>query len=255
MRHTNWMLLFLAVGVFATPIPARAVATIDLTWDNCAFDNTPAHSQNVTFACNGSRDATNPYRLFATLRAPAGGYRGLAALQAQIDLQDESGTLPPFWGFEPGGCNEAYLAVQTTRPPTCGTTANNPWVPASDAEGFVLIFNRMGNRSRMEVVVTTLPLSAQNLASDGDYYLFDVAINEDSFINSPPGCTGCGSKVGMVFNSVKLESSAPFLNADPLVVSQSGSIGTCAMVNGASIAFCNVPTQNRTWGAVKALYR
>ena len=61
---------------------AGAVATIDVAWDNCAFDATPAHNQNVTFACDGSRDATAPYRLFATLHAPTGGYPSLAALQA-----------------------------------------------------------------------------------------------------------------------------------------------------------------------------
>jgi hypothetical protein len=235
---------------------AGAVATSDLAWDNCAFDNTPVHNPNITLACDGSRDATAPYRLFATVHAPTGGYPKLVALQAQLDLQDQTGPMSDFWAFEPGGCNEAYLSVNAAKPSTCGTVANNPWVPASDAQGFVLAYSRSGNRAHMEVVVTTLPTSAVDMLSDVDYYLFNLLINEDSFNNSPPGCAGCGDQVSVVFNSVKMESSAPSVNADPLVVSQAGTFGNCGSTNGASAGTCAAtPTQNKTWGAVKSLYR
>lgn len=251
-------LLLAATATMATS--AGAVATIDAAWGNCAFDNTPVHTSNVTFICDGggSDGAGGTYKLFATLHAPTGGYPQMAALQAQFDVQDETGPLPAFWAFETGGCNADYLSVNAVKPATCGTTANTPWVPANDAQGFVLDYQRAGNRAHMEVVVTTLPTSAQNLASDADYFLFNLAISEDSFNNAPPGCAGCGDKVAIVFNSIKLESSAPgpSLNADPLVVSQSGSFGNCGSTNGASAGTCAAtPTQKKTWGAVKSLYR
>jgi len=233
---------------------AGAVATIDIAWNGCAFDadNSPVHSSNINFLCDGSRDDTNPYRLQASLHAPTGGYPSLAALQAQFDIQDETGPLPAFWAFETGGCNESSLSVTAAKPSTCGTAANNPWVPSSDAQGFVLSYTRSGNRAHMEVVVTTLPTSAQNLASDTDYFLFGLLINE----NNVGSCPGCTDKVSIVFNSVKLESSAPTINADPLIVSQAGAFGNCGSVNGAGAGTCAATsTTKKTWGAVKSLYR
>ncbi len=249
-------LLLAATATMATS--AGAVATIDLAWGNCAFDNTPVHTQNVTFACDGGGPGGTglPYVAYATLHAPTGGYPQLAALQAQFDIQDETGPLPDFWAFETGGCNAPYLSVISTKPSTCGVLANSPWVPATDAQGFVLDYVRAGNRAHAEVVMTTLPTSAQNLASDADYFLFGLGISEDSFNNSPPGCSGCGDKVSVVFNSVKMESSAPGVNVEALIVDQAGSFGNCGSVNGAGAGTCAAtPTQNKTWGAVKSLYR
>ena len=108
----------LALILIASTAPS-ARAGLDLTWNACNRSTAP-HADDVTLACDGSSGA----QLFGNFQSPQ-NLSGFLSMDAVIDIRTGGGTLPPFWHFESGGCNEAGLGLSAAQPAALCTSSLN----------------------------------------------------------------------------------------------------------------------------------
>ena len=238
---------FLITGVFllATSSVAGACGGINLSWDDCgSFGG----DRLRTFECN-TNVGVQP--MVGSFVAPS-GVDSLIAIEAVIDLCTEGHPLPEWWKYlNPGTCRQSSLAASvdfTTGPANCADF----WA-GRGARIFVdyQIGNQGWDSARILLLVVVDRSDAGSVTPGVEYYAFKVLIDSDRTVGSP-SCAGCDISACIVLNSIKLV--------------QAGGAGSFFMASPASSYMLNwqskildcpfvVPARNRTWGAVKTLYR
>jgi hypothetical protein len=202
--------------------PQVASAGLDLTWNAC---NTSASgADNVTFDCSGTSGSFG--RLFANFQTPT-GVPSFLAMDAVLDVRT-SGTVPPFWHFETGGCNENGINLTDAKPATECPSATNatPWGPNGvDATSAITAVDfGHGGSDRMRFLigrarrdVTLQPGGGQN------YFGFEL----DIFVDNAPTCGGCETPAVIGWSSAVLYGSGTTQE-----LSQSGTRLATVAVNG-----------------------
>jgi len=226
-----------------------AFAGLDLTWDGC---NNGTGAQTVTLDC------ANP----SAVSALVGGFQVPAAVDSfylvdiVLDFQTEAASLPAFWQFD--GCDAGGISLSLARPGIGCTDLVNPW-GAGGVDGEVTRAFQTGvhgiKRGRMVVTIFLQPNAPIHLDAGTNYFAFRILFSTTFATEAGGSCAGCTSPVVVVWNSAAFTSIAA-ASPPPLVVTTSGLVGQCARANSATLPTCDAtPTLNRTWGALKALYR
>jgi len=217
---------------------------INLSWTDCGVAGTP----NRTSACNSNTGANT---LIASAIAPVvmDQLNGMAGV---MDLQTNQASLSPWWHLETGGCRGTSLSFNFNfagGPFTCFDI----W--AGGASGGINATAAFGGPNRMRIrAVCAVPGSvpADNVS---EMYIYSLLINMAKTTGTG-NCAGCTDGACIVLNSIQLTQPigvgdytlANALNNN-FVTWQSGGGG---IAGGCPQA---VPTQNKTWGSVKSLYR
>jgi hypothetical protein len=196
----------LAVPLSTTP----AVADIDLAWNECLSDSGVV--SDVSFDCAAfttSRTLLGHFQPHATIA-------GFVALEASIDIRVDAPALPPFWHFEPGGCNSSNPVLYDAPPSGACTTIPNPWGPAGgQADAFVTAYSPgfgAPNRARLLLSVVRASSNPFPLTAGDDYFGFRL----DFDAPSSAACGGCSTPADIVWSTGTLYSNATGFPADVL---------------------------------------
>ena len=247
------LLLCAVVLTFAAP---SAHAALNLSWNDC-FGNAGA-LPTISFDCA----AGGPYKLIGSFQT-LGAVTNAFAMDVTLDFNLEGQTsLPPFWHFESGGCNETGLGLSIDRSAsgTCATGNSTMWGPAGTlGTGFLTGYStgvNGPNRGRQNLSIARDATSPVNVAGPPTkYYAFTLSFFMDNSVQNGSGnnCIGCPNPVDIVWNKMILYNTtgAP---ANELTCLDTGSM-CCASANGGGAQCTATPARARTWGAVKSLYR
>jgi hypothetical protein len=244
LRATSFLLLvslvtFASLATLAPP--AAAFGGINLRWTDCGEFGIVARS----FACN-TNVGTN--QLFASVIAPV-PMNQLEGMEAVIDLQSLSASLPNFWQLGSGGCRSGALTHNfdfTLGPFNCG----DPWQGvAAGGESYQAGFP-FPNGARIKIVVAVqVPVSIDDVT---EYYAFELRFSNAKAVGTG-ACAGCIVPVCLVLNQIKLVQPAgvgDYVVQNPILTN-----GASWQQYGANCPFQEVPVRATSWGAVKSLYR
>jgi hypothetical protein len=236
----------LIVALMAAMATAARAGTpgVNLSWDDCS--TSPA-SANQDYACDGKLGSR--VSLQGTFRNAydVGNLYGLES--TLMIVWPES--VPDFWAVGPGGCDlNAFGLAHTSATPPCGT----PSIFDSTLYGGYSVDYPTPNRLLLRIDTSPNPYpNWPSLTAAELYPAFKVSFDVDAGIAH--ACLGCDVPACIVLQSVEVFGLYP--TQDYLIVDPD-TRNWCTWQGGAVAgAGCpgSTPVQNRTWGAVKALYR
>jgi hypothetical protein len=250
-------MLLISCVMLALTATAALAQGLNFSWGpECASD---VLVTNKTFACNVN---TGTNQMVASFK-PSASHELFLALDAVIDGQASTGTvIPDWWQFKNAGACR-ILSMTVTAVGT-GTAVNciDAWSGASPTidyygdpvwNGVVPVPVVAGKRARMKIGVSTTPLAASAVDAGSELYAFTVNINNKNTMGTLI-CAGCSVPMAWVFNSiVPGYMDAGILSSE---VISAPILNRCITWQGAVSTECDAtPTQNKTWGQVKSLYR
>jgi hypothetical protein len=242
-----------ALLALAVLMVARAdAAGLSLTWDRCATN--PGATTNTTFDCS---DPSAIHTLYAVFSSPVAA--NVLALEFSIDFQVDAPALPTFWQINtpitPTACNDGVLFARIRSATTC--SAKQIW----QAGGAAVMNPQVGfapyggpNRGRIVGSVwTTTPIA---IAANENCHGFHINFLPSVATEAGGSCAGCQTPAAIVWNSATIgELAHGGVVPEDVPITGAGIVGNCATVNGATSVCAATPARNRTWGALKSLYR
>ena len=230
--------------LLACSVSLAAAQGINLRLNDCGI----AGTQNAAASC-----ATNTglaMSMVGSAVVPAGMDR-VVACEGYIDVQTSAAVLSPWWLMETGQCRASALTFSfdfLTAPGTC----NDFWAGGATGGGGVGPEHSAPNRLLIKLVGAT---PTENPIDPGvEHYMFKANISRAKTVGTG-ACAGCNDAACLVLN--RLVVNQPAGVGDATITTP--MVGNYVTYNGGVIggAGCPgaTPTQNRTWGQVKSLYR
>jgi hypothetical protein len=232
-------LLALTVGV------ASAQQGVNLSWNDCGTSG--ALQRN--FACNSNTASGHTMFASAIIGTDLPQLNGCFGV---MDMQTNTLALGNWWQIATGGCRAGSpAAISSDFNFTTNVNCLDPWGGiAAGGVSFTPGFNGP-NRARIRAQCA-IPGSAPITGTD-EYYFFKVFISNARTVGA---CNaGCLDGVCIVFNSLLVTQPLGVGNytaTGPITrnyIQFQGGGGLGGECPGAT------PTQTRTWGSVKSLYR
>lgn len=258
------LLLGLLVLVFQA---ATASAQINLSWKNCIGVGTGLNTavSNIQYACDGSLDGV-PQRFVFSFIPPIDmpQYVGTSVV---VDVEVPSPALPDYWRLGLGECRDGVLAFPASmlalgnttscRNPYSGTTGGGyQWDSAPVGWG--------SNRARLHMAIADV---TERSLTAGQHYMGGAGSIDPVMDLGSGECTGCQQSACFVLNRVELYQTLGAPGGDIILMTPdqrnvmlwqgcpTGPIATRTSTVDPCWIDCPVPTQSRTWGSIKSLYR
>lgn len=222
---------------------------LNLYWSNCSDGG--ATSQ--TFACSTNSGAAFVMVMTAVLPTDMTDFLGTTAV---VDVRVGDAALPDWWQAAAGGCRANAIGMSfdpNSNTSNCGTDV---WGGVNPTTVFtVQPLRNWPNDVRLNgagALVTTIPLAADGT----EYYIGRITISRTKSTGTG-SCAGCLLPACIVFNESKFQT--PGGANDVLITNE--ATNQWVTWNGPwpdpSPFLCpdGTPAMNRTWGAVKNLYR
>lgn len=242
MRVQLGLFAFLLAMLAASPI--HAVGN-NLSWDACGSDGEFLRS----FACG---ENTGADVLVGSVR-PHMDLPAVVGMSAELVFVAPSTAWPDWWQFHTeGACRRASLSAAFVDPAFGNGACLDPW--QGQAIGGVASYSLAGvafGTARLHLSCAVLSSNTVPISTDEHTFLFTLRIDHQRTIGTG-ACAGCATPMCLMLRSVTLhqpEGVGDYSWNGPderdHVLWQPSSFP----------AGCYVPTQNRTWGAIKSLYR
>ncbi len=260
-------ILLLGIALLALTASAAFAAGLDITWDAC--NQGAGRTSAKTFDCAGGA----PSKLYYCFQSPISSstFFGMDFL-TDVEINDAA-ILPQFWHWEAGGCNANALTISSDRPlAQCPRATHvNLWGTGGNPSGLITAYGAGiggANRARISMTVTRAASDPIDITAGTNYFGCILTFNMDNASELGGTCAGCPSSATIVWVLATLFSTAassigPEVTSTPF--SGPGLVSDCATVNG---GFCCTipgsglpfrinctPVLDRTWGALKTLYR
>jgi len=176
----------------------------------------------------------------------------LVAVETVLDLQTSGSTLPNW--FQLGtGCRAGNAAFDFTRAGTNVFTCNSVWkTSAVDPSAPSLITEGVGGANRVRFQAVAAVPAALTLPMDGQEYTVFVLNITQALTRLAGSCTGYNTGACLVCNMLKLDEPA---GVGDYTLNHPADGNWVTINSGAPNCPGSTPTQNKTWGAVKAMYR
>jgi hypothetical protein len=242
--------LVLSVTILAFTAAPVSAAGLSLTWDACATD--AGATSDKSFDCANPAGVA---RLYGVFNSPANA--AMLAFDFSIDIGIDAATLPDFWHFQtpitPTGCNDG-VALRDNRPfAVC--TAVNPWGTDGDGASTNVGYGpESGGPNRARFVGNVYRTSTFNVVAGTNYYGMHFEIPFEKASEAGGACAGCTATAAIVWNSGLIGTPSAG-GAEDIWISGAGIASFCATANGATSLCGATPARNKTWGALKSLYR
>lgn len=225
---------------------SSAMATgLNMTWNACATDG---GANNKTGACTSNLG--NAGTLVGTFNIPT-DVVGATGIELVVDFIANDATLPPWWS---AACRTPF----TMNPTISGSAVNCfDWSSGTALGGIGSVIPNYAygpNTARViagfavpppGVDVTAIP------AGSGEYFAFNIILSNAKSTGTG-SCAGCATQVCLVFNNMKMVAGLDTAHNIGDAEAPGSNVATWQGV-GANCAA--VPTRNKTWTQVKALYR
>lgn len=256
-------ILVLCGAMMLVASAAFAQAGLHMKWAACP--NNVAATPTEDFTCDGSL-----HQLHGTLSVGA-STPGVVALDGIIDLLYATPTVPAFWQFQAGGCNESGLALVDGRPGVgCGTLTQNTstlcGTGGTGCDAFITayaygsVINFPENRARLLFTLARASTSPVTLAASvlpNAHFAFIFQFFEDNASEVGGACDGCLSGVSMTWNQAVLYNTSATTGGEGIAAAiSSADPGSADASTSSNCAGClAVGTKARSWGQLKSLYR
>jgi len=226
---------------------------VNFSWDHCWRDGGVL---NRNFACGVNTGSDLMFGSFVlTQTMPA-----LKGLQATVDIQSTSTSLPNWWQFyNAGSCRQTALGASFDFRGYPGSACADPF--AGQAGGGITAYLTVGttppvpggqaNAARL-ILAATLP--ATRTATAGVEYNGFIASLSHAKTTGIGSCSGCAVPVSVVLTEIRVDDDDSAGNAWSEYL-DSPLQNVCLTWQGATGVCGPTPVDNRTWGTIKALYR
>ena len=231
---------------FAAPAMAGG---LNFAWGLGCWPENPV--SNAAFACNtngGSDAATGSFTV-------SNNQPEFVGIEAVIDLQAASPTLPAWWQFfNPGSCRQSSLSASADFLGSPNTSCTDPWtgLGAGGIAAYQTIAtspavpNGLPNAARIKIAFALADPSP--LTAGTEYYGLRIVINHAKTVGTG-ACAGCSTPVCLALNSIK---SAQRTGPSELV---SAPLANQTLSYQNALSCLATPASNHTWGQIKSLYR
>ena len=235
--------LLISCALLALAAPkAFAYGGLDLTVVACNTNTKPPPS---------TTDPGTPQTVFACFQVTT-TLDSVVGLDADLRLAVDDPSLPDWWYFGTGGCNEGGVSISLVPSPSLCVGATNPW--GTEAVGGVSYLPKGQNPSPGIgfFAVATVPTQTSFTLNPGNYFAFELNFFSDNAAQSGGACAGCGIGAVLWWKSAVLATLRA--DAPQYLIAGPGLVGDCLQW-GSGVPCGVVPTRNRTWGQLKSLYR
>ena len=227
--------------------PSALAGGVNLTWGTGCWQDNPASL--LTFACDTNVGSASLTASFAVDRSTYAFDLG-----GKLDLQSDTPQLPDWWQFaSPPSCRAGSLSASFAfgeAPGGCRVLWPGQaqvtyfWVTAAYPGPYPPVSSQ--SRARFEVDIRPIPQgSPMTLLASTEYYAFTMTFDFTRTAGLG-NCTGCGVPVTIVLNDLWI---FPYHLTTPLE-------NACLRWQADGVTPCSAtPIRNRTWGALKSLYR
>jgi hypothetical protein len=237
----------LLVGAMLVLGAANASAAgINLSWTDCGL----AGTQNMNFACNSNSGA--PFTMVGSFIAPPGGLPEFLGISAQIDIKTSSPTVPDWWAH--GGTNcRGTTGLSTNFDFTSGPFTCVDFYVGSAAGGSAYdVGFGTPDRARFRIQCA-VPFDNRGPVDDvSEYYAYKANVLRAKTTGAG-SCAGCSVPACIVFNEIQLFQPPEQAN-DPVITNPIDR-QYVTWQGGSALCPQSTPTQSKSWGQVKSLYR
>jgi len=234
-------LLALTAGI------ASAQGGINLGWGDCGGG--PA-TLSKTFACTSN---TLTGAIIVASAVAGTDMANLDGEESEIILQTNQPALSNFWQMQAGGCRQNQISASfdfTGGPFTC----IDAW--SGGASGGMNYTPAFGGPNRAQIRTIAAIPGDEAITGTDEYYFYKITLLGTK-ITGNGSCAGCTDGACFVFTSLKL-TQTPGTGADVILTTPAVRQFVTWQAGGAGVTGgcpAATPTQNRTWGSVKSLYR
>lgn len=238
---------------------AHAGSSINLSLDDCSLGSP---SRSITNACD-SNSGTG-FTAVVSLVPPNVTIAKFEGVYAYLTVGADAASPPDWWRLGFGGCRESAvtMAPSTDVGTSCPSIwGNDPNVTMLIGSTFLWRHNYPVNPASDVYLVLAgilsqdLPLADRTFNDSQELSVFRISVSRAKSTGAG-ACTGCAQPACVVLCNVHLSSPTDGTPPDGVWVTYSRT-GNSIQYNGA-FAYCAggaAPARNRTWGAVKSLYR
>lgn len=242
--------------LLAITASAASAAGVNFAWNNCYGDGGVS---NANFACNTNSGSGLAVGSYVT---PAAGVNGVTGIEVVVDLATASPTLPAWWQlFNVGACRQTALSINAIINPL-DVVCQDYWAGQATPGIAAYQVGLYGpNTARIKAAVA-IPAGTQSaVAGNTEYFAFNLGLSHAKTVGTG-ACAGCNIAACLVLNTIKVATPVA---ADDVKLSGGGTApGSDAITwqGGAGVSSTlgtscpsATPTQNKTWGQIKSLYR
>lgn len=247
-RMAAAVLILLAL---AAPRPADA-GGLNIAWNDCPPDGGVSHT---TLSCSPAGTAVSLFGSFELFSE----FADLVSLDVRLSILTDTATLPDFWRFDSptsSGCNPGIVFGDELPASCAGLTS--PWgtfPPGAEAStAFTYGIDTSGlPRGAFHGQIYRSVTDPFHVPADTEMFAFRLDFYFDYAVESGGPCEGCQAVGYVHFRDAWVGGAG----GSGYGLSGPGRGTDCIAMNGAFPRYgCyTAVAQNRTWGAVKALYR
>lgn len=234
------------LAVLALAVPAiTGAAGNNLSWDACGSDGVVLKE----FACDrntGAHVVLGSTRPYTDLPAVVG-------MSAELDLVVPSTGWPDWWRFfVEGACRRASLSATFLDPAFGAGVCADPW--QGRATGIVMSYlleSSWYGLARLQLSSALPTGDSVAVAANEQIYLFTVRFDHQLTVGSG-ACTGCRLPVCILLRRVTLHQP---IGVGDYTYNGPDERDNVFWQSSSLPSGCFVATRNRTWGAIKGMYR
>lgn len=238
----------LLVATLATlAVPAAFAQGVNLYWNDCGGGTNAAINQ--TFACD--TNVGDPLVMFLSVVSPY-EVPQFVAVEASVDVLVSGGSLPPWWQLGAGQCRDGAMRA-TCDPNEFGTPAcPDIWDGAQPISVYQVTSAPVTWAFRFRFAAAVQYPSPISTAEVGQELVVGLVRVTRDKSTGPGACDGCLAGACFVAEQVKLMQPA---GLGDLLLTSPATNNWVQLNGGIGWQNCYVPNVNRTWGAIKTLYR
>lgn len=247
-------LLVLAVGLLAMASTAHAQAGLNLNWNGCVGDG---RVTGASFLCNTNTGAT--FGAFASIVLPT-DLTAFAATTAIVDVGFTGATIPAWWQTGTGQCRAG--SVSFSADPNTITNGGaggclDIWGGSAQVLGVFQpqpSVHGLPNELRLNGGAAIPAGTEIAWAADGTEFVVAKFTINRAKTTGTGSCAGCTTGACLTLNECFVQQPNP-LPGYRVTNAASANSNFITFQSGAPACPSATPSQNRTWGAVKNLYR
>ena len=264
----NRRLLILGVAIGSLLAASSAIAGpsgVNLAWTKCYGEGTPTTNKNFACAAN-----TGSNLLVASF-TPSQASTKVNGNEIIIDILTTSSSAAAnatgWWAFKnAGACRATALSANASADganTVCidefaaqATVGIAAWTQNAPPGGWSIAAGDLANHYRMIIACAVSATALATIDNTGEYFSTNVSFSNVKSTGTG-SCAGCSDPVCIVLNSIKITAGG---GANDEFIGNARSAGSNVVtwqggVGGGGAGCAAVPVRNRTWGAVKSLYR
>ena len=244
-------LLLLCGALMLMSVAIAQASALNVAWTNCAGDG---GTTDKAYACNNNNGSAT---MVLSFQAPTGGVPQMSGAEAFVYVATSNGAsaLPAWWSmFNSGTCRPSVLSANATVP-SSAVNCFDAWNASAGVAG-VAAYNMNWNgpgTALIDCAAAVPPSQLQTLDDTSEWFLFNIKITYAGSVGT--ACPGCSTPACILFHDLLVTEP---VGVGDFHINAAGPRTYCTWQGGGvGLPGCPAatPTNNKSWGALKSLYR